>query len=235
MMTLPRGPRDPIHRLLAINGLLGAAVGIGFAIGIYWLDVGHIQRLVANDSGGSVAMILMTAGFVVTCASLAMGSAIMMMPRDDDKDPPQGGAASGNATAGVSPRAGTSAGTASHRDGVVPVRRWLIIMPACLAPALRPFTAAPAGVTEGRGKGAERRSQPHDIFGPVQQLAATRQHLVHRRHGARLIRLVIMQPSIDHTGEANHQPLHAQCTHRPRGRNVRSRQRVAVRVRLQVR
>ncbi|MGL4323365.1 MAG: hypothetical protein ACRCTD_04930 [Beijerinckiaceae bacterium] len=91
MMTLPRGPHDPIHRLLAINGLLGGAVGVGFAIGIYWLDVGHIQRLVANDSGGSIAMVLMTAGFVVTCASLAMGSAIMMMPRDDDKDPPQGG------------------------------------------------------------------------------------------------------------------------------------------------
>lgn len=90
-MTMMPWPRDPIFRLLAINGLSGAALGVAFAIGIYWLDIGGIQRLVENDSGGMIALVLMTAGFVITCASLAMGSAIMMMPRDDKDDPPHGG------------------------------------------------------------------------------------------------------------------------------------------------
>lgn len=90
-MTSPHWPHDPIHRLLAINGLGGAAIGIAFAAGIYFFDVGQMQRLVANDSGGVIALVLMTAGFVITCASLAMGSAIMLMPRDDDQDPPPPG------------------------------------------------------------------------------------------------------------------------------------------------
>lgn len=90
-MKRMRGPRDPIHRLLAINGLSGALLGMGFAGGVYWLDVGHIQRLVANDAGGMIAVALMTAGFVITCASLAMGSAIMLLPRETPESPPQNG------------------------------------------------------------------------------------------------------------------------------------------------
>lgn len=90
-MTMMPWPRDPFHRLLAINGLSGAALGVAFALGIYWLDIGGIQRLISNDSGGLIAVVLMTAGFVITCASLAMGSAIMLMPRDDRDDPPRGG------------------------------------------------------------------------------------------------------------------------------------------------
>ncbi|MGL5733727.1 MAG: hypothetical protein ACRCYS_02580 [Beijerinckiaceae bacterium] len=84
-------PKDPVHRLLAVNLASGVAIGLGATFGVYSLNVGGIQQLVAQDSSGWIALLLMAVGFVVTCGSLAMGSAVMLMPRDERKTPPPGG------------------------------------------------------------------------------------------------------------------------------------------------
>ncbi|WP_284178468.1 hypothetical protein [Rhabdaerophilum sp. SD176] len=77
-----------LFRLLIVNGLVGALLGIAFVIGILALDVAQIRTMLAASGEWLVPMGLLTMGSVVTFASVAMGGAIMLMPRDDDGDRP---------------------------------------------------------------------------------------------------------------------------------------------------
>lgn len=73
-----------LFRLLIVNGLAGALLGIAFVIGILALDVAQIRTMLAASGEWLVPMGLLTMGSVVTFASVAMGGAIMLMPRDED-------------------------------------------------------------------------------------------------------------------------------------------------------
>ena len=77
---MPQG-RSPISKNVRVTARL-AREGM-------WLDVGGIRTLVSSDgSGGWVAIVLLGFGFSVTFGSLAMGSAVFMLPRGDDVDDP---------------------------------------------------------------------------------------------------------------------------------------------------
>lgn len=76
-----RTPR--IVRLLAINAGIGAAIGMGAAGGLLLTDAGGLATLFAQsgDATQMAATALLFGGFAITFASLAMGSAVMLLPR----------------------------------------------------------------------------------------------------------------------------------------------------------
>jgi hypothetical protein len=76
-------PRDPLFRLLTVNGLAGLALGLGVTGAILWLDTGHLRTLLAADRDALAPALLLAGGFVVTCASVMMGSAIMLVPKGE--------------------------------------------------------------------------------------------------------------------------------------------------------
>jgi hypothetical protein len=79
---------DKLFRLLLINGLWGCAIGFGAVIGVLALDLGQLRTLISGSQEAGLAIALLCGGMVVTFGSVVMGSAIMMIPKDDDE---QGG------------------------------------------------------------------------------------------------------------------------------------------------
>ncbi len=75
----PRLPR--VIRLLAINGAFGAVIGCNVAAGLLLTDAGGLATLFAQSGGSTrvAAAALLFGGFALTFASLAMGSAIMLL------------------------------------------------------------------------------------------------------------------------------------------------------------
>lgn len=85
-----RRRRDPLLAMLLGNLIWGVGLGVVFAGGVYALNLGHIRTLVNNAPDGLLAMALLTMGSVVTFASVVMGGAVMMLPREEDKTPKGG-------------------------------------------------------------------------------------------------------------------------------------------------
>jgi hypothetical protein len=80
-------PRHPFLRLLAINALAGVALATIVVAAVIALDVSHIGTMLMKDRSPAVALAILFGSFVVTCASVMMGTAIMMLARDhDDQD-----------------------------------------------------------------------------------------------------------------------------------------------------
>ena len=101
---LPSGLRR--HRLLkylAINGVIGVAIAVIAVGGLLALDVHGLRRLILGDASPVLTVLLLLFGFVVTFASVAMGTAIMMLGRPPD--PPDGGGTRTPVEAGPLPAA----------------------------------------------------------------------------------------------------------------------------------
>lgn len=81
----PQRLRDqPLLRLLAINWLIGAAVAGGLVVVVLVTDTAHLRSLMFASSEPWIPILMLFFGFVVTMCSVAMGTAIMMLPKDDD-------------------------------------------------------------------------------------------------------------------------------------------------------
>ena len=76
---------NPLLRLLAINGVMGAGVGLAVVAALFAFDIAGLREIASQTDSTLVAVILLAAGFVVTFASVAMGSAVMLLPRDRDR------------------------------------------------------------------------------------------------------------------------------------------------------
>ena len=89
------GPRrlrdDPLLRLLGVNWLIGAAVAAALAVVVLITDTAHLRSLMMASSEPWIPMLLLFFGFMITMCSVAMGAAIMFLPKDDDDDEPKGG------------------------------------------------------------------------------------------------------------------------------------------------
>jgi hypothetical protein len=84
-------PSNPLFRLLAIHGVAGAVLGVFFVLGVLVLDVAGIHSLLSRTGEWVVGLLLLTMGSITTFASVSMGGAIMMMPKDvKPPDPPAG-------------------------------------------------------------------------------------------------------------------------------------------------
>ncbi len=84
-------PRDPLHRLLVINLLSGAAIGLVFVAGLLWTDAYGLRSLIMRDQDGLVALFALCAGCIITASSVVAGSAIMMNSKSRDDDDDRGG------------------------------------------------------------------------------------------------------------------------------------------------
>nr|WP_094462073.1 hypothetical protein [Pannonibacter phragmitetus] len=73
-------------RLLAVNALSGSAVALVVVGGLFASNAGGLYDLVANASDPAVPVILLAFGFIITLGSAAMGTAVMMLPRDGGND-----------------------------------------------------------------------------------------------------------------------------------------------------
>ena len=82
---------NPILRSILLNLALGAGLGIAFVTAILALDLHGIGRLVFSGSDTAPALALLFGGFIITCASVVAGSAIMRIGAPEPT-PPRAGA-----------------------------------------------------------------------------------------------------------------------------------------------
>jgi hypothetical protein len=68
-------------RFLALNAAIGAVAGGIAASAILLADVGGLATLLTESDSHMAGGALLYGGFAVTFASLAMGTAVMMLPR----------------------------------------------------------------------------------------------------------------------------------------------------------
>jgi hypothetical protein len=80
---------NPLFRLLIWNWLAGAAAAVIVVGGLLATDTLHLRSLILDSSTPAVPLVMLSVGFLITLCSVAMGSAIMAMPSDDDA--PRGG------------------------------------------------------------------------------------------------------------------------------------------------
>lgn len=93
---MPRpAPRshNRLLKLLLTNAVMGVVAGWIVLAALYAFDIASLKTLSRQTDAGLAALYLLGVGFAVTFGSLAMGTAVWLMPRkgDDDEDGPQGG------------------------------------------------------------------------------------------------------------------------------------------------
>ncbi len=74
-------PAMPLLRLLGVNCAAGIAVALIGVCGLLALNP-LLRALILSDQSPGVALVLLAGGFIVTFASVAMGSAIMGLGED---------------------------------------------------------------------------------------------------------------------------------------------------------
>lgn len=78
-----RGAGDTrLLRFLARHALVGILVGWTFLGALLWFDVGRLAELWLASEHRLLPLLLAMAGFAVTFGSLAMGTAIFLLPRE---------------------------------------------------------------------------------------------------------------------------------------------------------
>ncbi|WP_319531420.1 hypothetical protein [uncultured Cohaesibacter sp.] len=74
---------NPLVRLLAINWLIGLAATILVFSGLLITNAAGLQTLIFESENPFVPMALLFFGLLITLCSVAMGAAVMSLPRDD--------------------------------------------------------------------------------------------------------------------------------------------------------
>lgn len=74
-----RLPRDPLFRLLAINGAAGVAIAAIVLAGIFLANIGNLRELVMTSDNPVLPVIMLAFGLIITLGSVVMGSAIMLV------------------------------------------------------------------------------------------------------------------------------------------------------------
>lgn len=74
-------------RFLAMHAGFGAALGIGVAGLLLWLDVAGIGTLFVGERAQVAITLLFFGSFALTFASVAMATAVMLLPKSDDEFP----------------------------------------------------------------------------------------------------------------------------------------------------
>ncbi len=85
-LALPPPGRDPLIRIVVVNWIVGACLGIAFAAVILAADVGGIRSLMLGQNISLPALALLFGGFAVTFGGLVAATAIMLIKDDGDND-----------------------------------------------------------------------------------------------------------------------------------------------------
>ena len=92
---MTRGPlyRMSPHRVMLMNALGGAGLGLLFMLGLLVIDASGLRDLIWRDADGVSNFLILCAGFALTSASLVAGSAMLLHASNshDDDDDNRGG------------------------------------------------------------------------------------------------------------------------------------------------
>jgi hypothetical protein len=72
-------PRDPLFRLLAVNGIAGLGIAALVLGGIFYANIGNLRVLVMTAEDLVLPVLMLACGFIVTLGSVVIGSAIMLL------------------------------------------------------------------------------------------------------------------------------------------------------------
>lgn len=76
--------QKPLIRLFVVNGAFGALLGLAFVLAALALDMRGLRTLVAGSEHAFLALALLTVSLSATFAGAAIGTAVMMLPSDED-------------------------------------------------------------------------------------------------------------------------------------------------------
>jgi len=83
----PPPGRDPLVRMMVVNWIVGACMGVAFALVLLAGDVGGMRSLIMGADMAAPALALLFGGFAVTFGAVIAATAIMLLPgEDDDRD-----------------------------------------------------------------------------------------------------------------------------------------------------
>ncbi|QFT32739.1 hypothetical protein FIV00_19775 [Labrenzia sp. THAF82] len=72
-------PKDPLFRLLVINGAAGLGIAALVLGGIFLANIGNLRELVLAADDPFLPVIMLAFGLIITLVSVVMGSAIMLL------------------------------------------------------------------------------------------------------------------------------------------------------------
>lgn len=75
--------KNPLVRLLAINWLIGFATTVLVVVGLLLTNAVGLRDLIMNSENPIIPLALLFFGLLITICSVAMGAAVMSLPRDD--------------------------------------------------------------------------------------------------------------------------------------------------------
>ncbi|MGE3245931.1 MAG: hypothetical protein AB7F96_12780 [Beijerinckiaceae bacterium] len=81
-----------VVRLIIVNWIAGALLGLVLAGLVVWFDIAGVGRLILKSDPMWPALALLCGGFMITFSSQVAGTAIMLIPREETPpdDPPGG-------------------------------------------------------------------------------------------------------------------------------------------------
>ncbi|WP_298982335.1 hypothetical protein [uncultured Roseibium sp.] len=109
-------PKDPLFRLLVINGAAGLGIAALVLGGIFVANIGNLRELVLAADDPFLPVIMLAFGLIITLVSVVMGSAIMLL---GDKPREGGGGGKREAlrfSAELTPIAVTAAGPGARKN-----------------------------------------------------------------------------------------------------------------------
>lgn len=83
--------QDPLIRLIAINGVAGVGIAMLVMGGIFWTNIGNLRVLVAGAEDPVLPVLMLAFALVITLGSVVIGSAIMLLGRNNRSGGPRGG------------------------------------------------------------------------------------------------------------------------------------------------
>lgn len=85
-----RGPNppghDPLIRMIVLNWVVGALMGVAFAGVLFAGDVAGMRTLIMATNTSAPALALLFGGFAITFGGVIAATAVMLMKEDDDGD-----------------------------------------------------------------------------------------------------------------------------------------------------
>ncbi len=82
----PHPGRDPLVRIIIVNWIVGACLGVAFAAVILSADVRGMHSLMLGHNISVPALALLFGGFAITFGGVVAATAIMLIREDDDND-----------------------------------------------------------------------------------------------------------------------------------------------------
>ncbi|MEL6370172.1 MAG: hypothetical protein AAFR03_05565 [Pseudomonadota bacterium] len=106
--------KSPLLRYLAWNLLLGAGAAVAFVVALIAFDLGGFRSLIVASGTPVLATVMLLVALVITWGSAAMGTAIFLLPKDDEEE------------GGSRRQSGTWPATMTNAPGLqpVPIKNW---------------------------------------------------------------------------------------------------------------